>query len=64
MSSCNNTYNSRFAPVGCKFSPKCGKIRRKDSDSHEKTCPSRPLECPHCKLPIECSRMEVSINTL
>jgi len=47
-----------YAPVFCKFSSRCGKLRRKDINEHQKTCPFRPMECPHCKAHVELSKME------
>jgi len=40
------------------------KIRRKETEVHEKKCPFRPLDCPHCKLPIEFNKMEDHLTEL
>lgn len=48
-----------FAPIFCKYSVTCGKIRKRELEQHEKICAFRPLECPHCKLLVEFNQLDV-----
>eukprot|EP01116_Phalansterium_solitarium_P003360 TRINITY_DN14178_c0_g1_i1.p1 TRINITY_DN14178_c0_g1~~TRINITY_DN14178_c0_g1_i1.p1 ORF type:complete len:464 (-),score=143.66 TRINITY_DN14178_c0_g1_i1:534-1814(-) len=48
-----------YALVHCRYAPsKCERMRKHSVDKHELVCPHRPLDCVHCKLAIETTKMD------
>lgn len=47
-----------FALLWCHYSKVCGRIRRRDQQSHLEGCPYRPTECRYCRLDVQFLKLD------